>query len=65
MAEVKINVLDDGPFLVKGKVEVVDGQGKTLDIQDECYLCRCGLSTNQPYCTGAHEGKFKNQVRKK
>lgn len=38
---------------------------RILKPQGECYLCRCGLSTNQPYCTGAHEGKFKNEVRAK
>ncbi|MGE5449784.1 MAG: CDGSH iron-sulfur domain-containing protein [Methanomassiliicoccales archaeon] len=63
MADVKIQSLDNGPFMVNGGAQLVDGQGNVMASKEECYLCRCGLSTNQPYCTGAHEGKFKNEVR--
>lgn len=65
MANVKIQALDNGPFMVSGEVDVVDGQGKVMETKQECYLCRCGLSSNQPYCSGAHDGKFKNEVRAK
>jgi CDGSH-type Zn-finger protein len=65
MPNVKIQALDNGPFMVNGEVDVADGQGKIMETKTECYLCRCGLSTNQPYCTGAHDGKFKNEVRAK
>jgi CDGSH-type Zn-finger protein len=66
MANVKIQALDNGPFLVSGKVEVVDGKGEVMEVHEEgCHLCRCGLSKNQPYCSGAHQGEFKDEVRKK
>lgn len=61
---VKIQALDNGPYLVSGEVEVMDGEGKVLDKHESCHLCRCGLSENQPYCSGAHQGKFENKVRK-
>lgn len=61
---VKIQPLDNGPFLVSGDVEIIDGEGKVLEKHESCHLCRCGLSDNQPYCTGAHQGKFENKVRK-
>lgn len=63
MSKVKIQVLDNGPYMVKGEVEILDGEGKLLETKQECYLCRCGLSQNQPYCSGAHIGKLNNVVR--
>lgn len=65
MANVKIQALDNGPFMVNGEVDIADGQGKIIETKQECYLCRCGLSTNQPYCSGAHEGKLNSVVRAK
>jgi CDGSH-type Zn-finger protein len=61
MAEIK--VLDNGPLLVSGGAVLVDGEGKTMETKDQIYLCRCGLSTNKPFCTGAHKGKFESNVR--
>lgn len=63
MANVKIQVLDDGPLAVKGETELLDGDGKTMKVESELYLCRCGLSKNKPYCDGAHQGKFESKVR--
>ena len=65
MATVKIQPLDNGPFLVDGEINLVDGEGKQIETKEQNYLCRCGLSTNQPFCTGAHDGKFNNKVRVK
>jgi CDGSH-type Zn-finger protein len=50
MSDVKIQALDNGPFMVTGKVELLAGDGKKIDTkEEECFLCRCGLSENQPY----------------
>lgn len=65
MADVKIQARDNGPLMVNGEIELVDGQGTVMETKKQCHLCRCGLSTNAPYCTGAHKGKFKNEVRSK
>ncbi|MFL0268998.1 CDGSH iron-sulfur domain-containing protein [Candidatus Clostridium radicumherbarum] len=65
MANVKIQAIDDGPFMVKGEVEIVDGEGNTMDTKEECYLCRCGLSKNKPYCDGSHKDKFQSRDRAK
>lgn len=61
MADIK--VLDDGPFQVSGGVTLVDGEGTTIDTKEQVYLCRCGLSANQPYCSGAHKGKLESKIR--
>lgn len=56
---VEVSVLEDGPLLVSGVLEVnsKDGieskKGKTA-------FCRCGASQKKPYCDGAHTKiKFK------
>jgi CDGSH-type Zn-finger protein len=56
MSEVtKITTLDNGPFLVKGAVEVTDAEGNPFHSEREVIaLCRCGGSTNKPFCDGAH-----------
>lgn len=65
MANVKIQVLDDAPYIVKGEVELIDGEGKTIETASELHLCRCGLSKNMPYCDGSHKGKLNSKVRAK
>jgi CDGSH-type Zn-finger protein len=52
----KITVLGNGPLLVKGELEVVDGQGQPIATNgDTTYLCRCGASTKKPFCDGTHK----------
>lgn len=52
---VTIQVKDNGPFLVQGDVEIKDAEGNTFDADGKAIaLCRCGASTNQPFCTGNH-----------
>ncbi|HKE44330.1 MAG TPA: CDGSH iron-sulfur domain-containing protein [Steroidobacteraceae bacterium] len=45
----------DGPLHVKGSLEVVSGTGHTLNRVSETWLCRCGHSSNKPYCDGTHK----------
>ena len=62
----KIIVSENGPYLVKGNVplyikHIVSKNGlsslktiKKLDTPEEYALCRCGESTQAPFCSGAH-----------
>jgi CDGSH-type Zn-finger protein len=59
----RIQVLDNGPYLVSGAVDVVDGEGHGLEEKKEVALCRCGLSKAKPACDGSHQGKFTDAVR--
>ena len=55
MAEQKtrINALDNGPYLIKDPVVVVDAEGYEFPSEHETIaLCRCGASTNEPFCDG-------------
>lgn len=57
MAEVKITVRDNGPFLVAGPVTVVDAEGNEFNLsgKEQFALCRCGASANRPFCDGSHK----------
>jgi CDGSH-type Zn-finger protein len=64
MADVKITVNDNGPLVVSGEIELVDGAGNKMVSKETTYLCRCGFSTNKPFCNGAHKANdFKSEVR--
>jgi CDGSH-type Zn-finger protein len=56
-----INVLikKTGPYVVSGdlsQLEIADADGKKVDISGKqaIALCRCGASTNKPFCDGTH-----------
>ena len=43
MTEVRIQVKDNGPFLVQGDVSIKDADGNSFDADGkEIALCRCG-----------------------
>jgi len=45
----------NGPLLVSGPVEVIrGGTGKTVRKGDKLAFCRCGQSSNKPFCDGTH-----------
>jgi CDGSH-type Zn-finger protein len=51
----KITALENGPYLVKGPVIVTDAAGGEFRTERKTVaLCRCGGSTNKPFCDGTH-----------
>ena len=45
----------NGPYLVQGPIHLVDADGKEFTVTgDRVALCRCGGSTNKPFCDGTH-----------
>jgi CDGSH-type Zn-finger protein len=51
----QITALDNGPYLVKGPVVLLDADGSEFLTQRATLaLCRCGRSTNKPFCDGTH-----------
>lgn len=59
MADVKITARKNGPFRVEapeGTVEIFDADGNKYDLAGKSAfsLCRCGGSTNKPFCDGTH-----------
>ena len=44
----------NGPLLVSGGVRILDADGTVLYEGDRAALCRCGGSSNKPFCDGTH-----------
>lgn len=55
MAEPTIKVSDNGPYLISGPVELLDGDGRRIETKDKIALCRCGQSSTKPFCDGTHK----------
>ena len=56
---VKITIRPNGPYRVEGpegSFELVDADGNKFDLTGKpgISLCRCGASTNKPFCDGTH-----------
>ena len=55
MDKVTIQTRPNGPYLVQGPIHLVDADGKEFTVSgDRVALCRCGGSTNKPFCDGTH-----------
>lgn len=55
MADVSITVRENGPYFVKGPITLVDAAGDEFRVEREVIaLCRCGGSSNKPFCDGTH-----------
>lgn len=56
MEVTRISTYEDGPFLVAGgRFRVVDAEGGEFPVEKETIaLCRCGASTQKPFCDGTH-----------
>jgi CDGSH-type Zn-finger protein len=54
-AEVVIKVRDNGPYLVRGAVTLIDAEGHQYRIDGpDVALCRCGQSATKPFCDASH-----------
>lgn len=54
--ETKVEVLENGPLMVHGSLQVTDSSGNTETKKRATAFCRCGASQNKPYCDGGHNG---------
>lgn len=55
--------MDNGPLRITGEVELIDAEGNVFPAKPAFSLCRCGKSSNLPYCDGTHKGNFESVVR--
>lgn len=46
-----------GPMVVRGDVQIVDRNGDAIARESRVTLCRCGNSSNQPFCDNSHRTK--------
>ena len=54
MSDPTIQVLPKGPYLVAGKITLLDAGGNRIEAAEKTALCRCGASINKPFCDGTH-----------
>ena len=64
MADVTITPRDNASYMVRGPVKLVDAEGNEFTLEgDTIFLCRCGGSSNKPFCDGTHnKAGFKSEV---
>lgn len=53
-AETIVEATANGPLLVYGNVKVKDALGNEAKKNNVTAFCRCGASSNKPYCDGTH-----------
>ena len=58
---VRINIYSEGPLVVEGEICLVHPNGEE-EIKKKAALCRCGHSTNKPFCDGSHKGSGFDQT---
>lgn len=52
----KITVIATGPYKVEAGAPLVDPDGESIETREgkAFFLCRCGQSSNKPFCDGTH-----------
>lgn len=44
----------DGPYQVRGNLEITSGTGRVVARITQARRCRCGGSATKPFCDGTH-----------
>lgn len=57
MPATRITVVNNGSLRVEGDFEIVDQDGKVFGLagRTRVTLCRCGQSSNKPFCDSTHK----------
>ena len=54
ISETEINIMPNGPLVITGNITVKDAEGNSISKTKKTAFCRCGGSSNKPYCDGSH-----------
>ncbi len=55
VVDVTIRPTKNGPYIVEGAVDLFDTDGNKITVEKpRMALCRCGASSNKPFCDGTH-----------
>ncbi len=49
-----VRMQPDGPWFVRGELEILDETGRVVRRETRVALCRCGKSRHMPYCDNTH-----------
>ena len=54
---------DTPPLWVRGGIPIYSAEGKLYEVRNRVTLCRCGKSTNKPFCDSAHYPEEDREVK--
>jgi CDGSH-type Zn-finger protein len=56
MPDFKVSVRNNGPYRLEGDIALCDQDGNSFGLAGRTVvsLCRCGHSSNKPFCDGTH-----------
>ncbi|MEQ8674308.1 MAG: CDGSH iron-sulfur domain-containing protein [Aggregatilineales bacterium] len=49
-----VETAKNGPLLLSGEIEIIGADGQSVFLGTATALCRCGHSSNKPFCDGTH-----------
>ncbi|CAM1348696.1 (4Fe-4S)-binding protein [Tenacibaculum crassostreae] len=52
--ETEVKCMENGPLMVMGDVHITNSDGSIEKRTKVTAFCRCGASTNKPFCDGKH-----------
>ncbi|MCB9248367.1 MAG: (4Fe-4S)-binding protein [Ignavibacteriales bacterium] len=55
MEKTKITLMPNGPLMIEGNLTVNKMSGENIKDGEKLFLCRCGHSSNKPFCDGSHK----------
>jgi CDGSH-type Zn-finger protein/uncharacterized Fe-S cluster protein YjdI len=53
--ELAVDPERDGPYKVRGNLEIISGTGRVVARVQTARLCRCGHSNTKPFCDNTHQ----------
>ena len=65
MSKTKLTININGSIKIEGDFEIVDQDGNVYGLEGRTALglCRCGLSSNKPFCDGNNSNKFEGETK--
>lgn len=62
MSKTKLIINRSGSIKIEGDFEIMDSEGTVYGLEGRTALglCRCGLSSNKPFCDGSHRNNFEH-----
>jgi len=52
--KIKVDIMKNGPAIVQGTTEITHADGTKEVKENRMAICRCGASSNKPFCDGQH-----------
>jgi CDGSH-type Zn-finger protein len=53
----------NGPFWIRSGIPIYSADGKLYEVRNRVTICRCGKSTNKPFCDSSHYPEEDREVK--